>query len=175
MRIELLKLQSSRLRLPLDIIEIPYPCSNEIYETTMSQYVERAKKKGVNYFAYGDLFLADIRQYRIKTLEGTGIEAIFPLWEESTNTLAKEMISEGLKAVTTCVDTEQLSHNFVGKEFNEDFLETLPKTVDPCGENGEFHTFVYDGPMFSETIKIRVEESVKKERFSYADIKLSKE
>ncbi|SHO20927.1 Putative uncharacterized protein, partial [Moritella viscosa] len=154
MRIELLQRQAAAMNLPLDIIEIPYPCSNLEYEAIMDAFVEKSKQREVVNFAYGDLFLADIKNYRVNNLVGTGIEAIFPLWELDTQQLAHDMLAGGQKAIVTCVDPRRLSAGYVGKVFDEAFIASLPEGIDPCGENGEFHTFVFESPLFSDVIHI---------------------
>lgn len=169
-RLELLKKQAQALNLPLTIIELPYPCSNEEYQSIMAEATENMHKAGVEVMSFGDLFLEDIRQYRIDNLKGTGIEPIFPLWQQPTDKLARSMIAGGLKTIVTCVDPRQLDSSFAGREFNEQFLAELPDGVDPCGENGEFHTFVYDGPMFQNAIQVKVGEVVERDGFVFADV-----
>ena len=169
-RVELLQKQAKSIGLPLEIIEIPYPCSNAEYEKIMGQFVERAKSDNIEYFAFGDLFLEDVRNYREEKLEGSGIKPIFPIWGMPTDKLSREMISSGLRAVITCIDPKQTPKEFVGREFNESFLDSLPKTIDPCGENGEFHSFVFDGPMFKEQIEILVGDIVHRDDFLFADV-----
>jgi uncharacterized protein (TIGR00290 family) len=153
-RLELLKEQARNIGLPLEIIEIPYPCSNADYETIMKQFVERARNNQITNFAFGDLFLEDIRSYREERLKGSGIEASFPIWGIPTDELAREIIASGIKAVITCVDPKQISEDFVGRDYDDRFLAALPATVDPCGENGEFHSFVFDGPIFKRPVDI---------------------
>lgn len=169
-RLELLKLQAERLNLPLSIIEIPYPCTNDDYRQIMGDYVAKVQKMDISSFVFGDLFLEDIRDYRIAQLKGTGITALFPLWKKPTATLAREMIDSGQKAIITCVDPKQLDCDFVGREFDHGFLDDLPENVDPCGENGEFHSFVYESPLYSSPINIRVGEKVLKDGFMFADL-----
>jgi len=169
-RLELLKLQAERLALPLDIIEIPYPCSNAQYEQIMGRFVDQAKNRAVDCFAFGDLFLEDIRDYRVSHLKGSGIRPLFPLWLQDTRALAREMIGGGLKTVITCIDPNKLSATFAGREYNEDLLRDLPAGIDPCGENGEFHTFVYDAPMFREAIAVTVGPVVERDGFIFADV-----
>ena len=169
-RIDLLKLQAQRLGLPVHIIDIPYPCSNAEYEAKMGRFVATAQEDQVCQFAFGDLFLADVRQYRVDQLAKTAIKPIFPLWETPTDRLAHEMIENGLRAVVSCVDPKQMPREFVGRWFDHDFLEELPSHVDPCGENGEFHSFVFDGPMFESAIDISVGEIVERDGFVFADL-----
>lgn len=169
-RIDLLMRQAECAGLPVDIINIPYPCSNQEYENRMSAFIEKAKDKHIQCMAFGDLFLEDVRKHREEKLDGTGITPIFPLWGIPTNTLSKEMVSSGLKAVITCVDPKSMPERFIGREYNESFLRELPENVDPCGENGEFHSFAHTGPMFKEEIKINVGEIVHRDGFVFSDI-----
>ena len=169
-RVELLQKQAWSIGLPLEIIEIPYPCSNAEYEKIMGQFVERAKRKNIEYFAFGDLFLEDVRNYREEKLKGSGIKPIFPVWGIPTDKLLREMISGGLKAVITCINPKQIAEEFVGKKLDENFLYSLPKNIDPCGENGEFHSFVFNGPMFKEKIEIFVGDIVHRNGFVFADV-----
>lgn len=172
-RRELLRAQGRAAGLPVREVDLPWPCPNEEYERLMSQAVERAKADGVTRMAFGDLFLEDIRKYREDNLRGTGIEPIFPLWGSRTNQLAAEMVGGGLRALITCVDPKQLGADFVGREFNAKFLDDLPAGVDPCGENGEFHSFVYAGPMFERPIGVEPGEIVKRDGFVFADVTTS--
>lgn len=169
-RVELLKAQAAALQLPLTIIELPFPCSNEQYQLIMGDATQTLIDQGVECLSFGDLFLEDIRQYRIDNLKSTGIEPIFPLWLMPTDQLAKNMIEGGLKTVITCVDPKQLDASFAGRLFDQSFLDDLPDGVDPCGENGEFHSFVYDGPMFKKAINIQVGEVVERDGFVFADV-----
>lgn len=173
-RVELLEKQAKSIGLPLEIIEIPYPCNNTDYEKIMGQFVKKAKSKHIKYFAFGDLFLEDVRSYREEKLKGSGIKPIFPIWGVPTDKLLGEMINSGLKAVITCINPKQIPEQFAGKELDKNFLSALPKNIDPCGENGEFHSFVFDGPMFKEKINIFVGEIVQRDNFVFADI-LSKD
>ena len=172
-RIELLQRQADAMNLPLDIIEIPYPCSNLEYEAIMDAFVEKAKQRGVVNFAYGDLFLTDIKNYRVNNLVNTGIEAIFPLWELDTQQLAIDMLAGGQKAIVTCVDPRRLSADYVGKMFDSEFIASLPKGIDPCGENGEFHTFVFDSPLFSEAIDIKTGNINSEGHYTWVDLELA--
>ncbi len=169
-RVELLKAQAAALNLPLTIIELPFPCSNEQYQQIMADATQKLVEQGIECMCFGDLYLEDIRDYRIKNLAGTGIEPVFPLWQKPTKALAQEMIAGGLKTVITCVDPKQLDASFAGRLFDESFLNDLPEGVDPCGENGEFHSFVYDGPMFHAPIAIKVGEVVERDGFVFADV-----
>ena len=169
-REELLVKQAEEIARPLVRIKIPYPCANEIYEKQVNESIDEAKRKGVTHMMFGDLFLDDIRKYREEMLRPTGITPVFPLWQRQTKRLAVEMIESGFKAIVTCVDPRQLSPSFAGREFDESFLRNLPLGVDPCGERGEFHTFVYDGPIFRNPIKIKVGEIVARDGFVFADV-----
>lgn len=169
-RVELLQQQAARIGLPLEIIEIPNPCSNAEYETIMGQFVENAKNDNIERFAFGDLFLEDIRNYRETRLAGSGIDAVFPIWGIPTDQLSREMIGGGLRAVITCVDPKQTPVEFAGREIDHGFLDALPEAMDPCGENGEFHSFVFDGPMFSAPIDVIVGQIVQRDGFVFADV-----
>lgn len=169
-RLELLRRQTEAVGLPLHIIDLPCPCTNSQYEAAMGEFIEQSKQQGIECMAFGDLFLEDIKEYREAKLSGTGIAPLFPLWLVPTDKLAKEMISSGLRAIVTCVDPLQLPGSLAGREFNEEFLLTLPDQVDPCGERGEFHTFAFDGPMFSKPVAIEVGEITEREGFIYADL-----
>jgi uncharacterized protein (TIGR00290 family) len=169
-RVELLEAQAVAAGLPLWKVPIPSPCSNAEYEAAMRTAVERAKSEGINDFAFGDLFLEDIRRYREKFLTGTGISPIFPIWGSPTAELAREMIRAGLRARLTCVDPKQLSGTFAGREFDARFLADLPEAIDPCGERGEFHSFAYDGPMFRHAVPVQVGETVERDGFVFADL-----
>jgi uncharacterized protein (TIGR00290 family) len=171
-RRELVLAQAESAALPLWPVELPWPCSNEVYEERMGAAVATAREQGITHFAFGDLFLEDVRAYRISRLAGTGIEPLFPLWgsAEETPTLARRMIAAGLRAVLTCVDPRQLDPTFVGREYDASLLADLPPTVDPCGERGEFHTFCYAGPMFRDVIPVEVGERVCKDGFWFADV-----
>lgn len=169
-RRQLLRAQADAAGLPLIEVDLPWPCSNEIYEQRMTEACARAKGMGVTHMAFGDLFLEDVRQYRIEKLKPTGLEPIFPLWGRPTRALAQEMIAGGLRAVLTCVDPKQIDAKFVGREFDAKLLAELPASCDPCGERGEFHSFVYAGPMFKAPLKVKVGEIVTREGFTFADV-----
>jgi len=166
----LLELQAEAAGLPLRILPIPYPCSNEEYQAIMRGYVEDAASRGVEQMAFGDLFLEDIRAYREENLAGTGIAPIFPLWEKPTRELAEEMIEGGLRATLTCVDPRVLPAEFAGRAFDRALLEDLPASVDPCGENGEFHSFVHAGPFFAAPLEVKPGEIVERDGFVFADL-----
>jgi len=169
-RVELLEAQAKAVGLPLWKIPIPSPCSNAEYEAAMLAAIQRAKAEGINTFAFGDLFLEEIRRYREECLSGTGISPLFPIWASPTRELVREMIDAGLRARVTCVDPKQLPASFVGREFDAQFLADLPPNVDPCGERGEFHTFAYDGPMFRYPVPVQLGEIVEREGFVFADL-----
>ena len=168
----LLETQASAVGLPLRLVYLPWPCSNEEYECRMSEVVVQAREAGVTHMAFGDLMLEDIRTYRIRQLSGTSIDPLFPLWKPAGGTaaLAKQMIQSGVKAVLTCVDPKQLSESFIGRSYDDILLSELPATVDPCGEHGEFHTFCFDGPMFTHAIPVQVGEIVTRDGFCFADV-----
>ncbi len=171
-RSELLRAQADAAGLPLFPVPIPSPCSNAEYEAAMAGPVERARGDGISVMAFGDLFLEDVREYRIAKLSGTGLRPVFPAWGIPTQALAREMIAAGLRARLTCVDPRQLAAKFVGREFDRSLLDDLPPSVDPCGENGEFHSFAYDGPMFGHAVPIRSGEVVERDGFAFADLLL---
>ncbi len=168
-RRSVLEAQAEAAGLPLWIVPLPWPCSNEIYETRMMDVCRRAVREGVSGIAFGDLFLRDVRKYREDQLEPTGLEPIFPLWEKPTAALAREMMDAGLRARLTCVDLKQLPASFAGREFDLGLLTDLPPEADPCGERGEFHTCVYAGPMFKTPIALEPGEAVHRDGFAYAD------
>jgi uncharacterized protein (TIGR00290 family) len=168
-RLAVLEAQAAAAGLPLSVVPLPWPCSNEIYEQRMAEACDRAIREGVEAVAFGDLFLEDVRNYRIKQLAPTGLQPLFPLWQIPTDTLAREMIAGGLRARLTCVDPKQIPASFAGCEFNLDLLRDLPASADPCGERGEFHTCVYAGPMFKEPIPLIAGEIVERSGFIYAD------
>jgi len=169
-RTELLRTQARAARLPLWELAIPSPCSNEQYESVLRAAIARAEEEAIDCFAFGDLFLEDIRAYREKQLAATKLTPIFPLWGRDTRELAREMISGGLRARITCVDPRALSASFAGREFDQALLNNLPADVDPCGERGEFHTFAYCGPMFAAPLSIANGVVVEREGFVFADL-----
>lgn len=166
----ILEAQAQAVGLPLHVIPLPWPCANNVYERAMRTAIESALERGVTHVAFGDLFLEDIRAYRIKQLEGTGLEPIFPIWNEPTEPLARRMIDAGIEAFLTCVDPRKLSRSFAGRKFDHAFLNDLPEGVDPCGENGEFHTCVLAGPMFREAVPAAAGEVVERDGFCFADL-----
>jgi diphthamide synthase (EF-2-diphthine--ammonia ligase) len=169
-RRELLERQAAATGLPLSPVDLPWPCSNEQYERIMLGVWKRAVADGVDAIAFGDLFLTDIREYRERQLQGTGLEPLFPIWGIPTDRLASEMIAGGLRARITCVDPRALQREFAGREFDAALLADLPVGVDPCGENGEFHTFAYAGPMFDRAIPVTGGEVVERDGFVFADL-----
>lgn len=169
----LLEAQAAAAGLPLHTVPLPWPCSNEHYEAAMRQACDAAVAQGIEVMAFGDLFLEDIRRYREEKLTGTGLTPIFPVWGLDTRSLAHEMIAGGLRARIVCVDPRKLPAEFAGREFDQDLLRDLPAGVDPCGENGEFHTVVYAGPMFREPIPIESGEVVERDGFVFADVALA--
>lgn len=169
-RTELLEAQARAAGLPLWPIPLPDPCTNEEYERRMAKAVRRAVAGGFTHVAFGDLFLEDVRAYREQRLAGSGLTPMFPLWRRPTGALALEMLREGVKARLTCVDSRALDAKFVGREYDARLLAELPPRVDPCGERGEFHTFVYDGPMFPAPIRVAPGEIVRRDAFVFADL-----
>ena len=172
-REEILRAQCEAAGLPQRIVPIPYPCPNEVYEARMGEAVASAVRDGVTHMIFGDLFLADIRAYREQKLAGTGITPVFPLWERPTPALAKAMIASGLEAHIATVDLKKLSAEFAGRRFDAKLLADLPGDVDPCGENGEFHTCVVAGPMFSRRLDVATGECVERDGYAYCDLALT--
>lgn len=168
----LVERQAEAAGLPLWPVPLPQPCSNDEYEARMRAVIERARAESVTHVAFGDLFLEDVRQYRLRMMSGTGIEPLFPLWCSPADTpaLARTMLGAGLRAVLTCVDPQQLGQAFAGRTYDAALLADLPPAVDPCGERGEFHTFCCAGPMFAEEIAVRVGETVVRDGFCFADV-----
>ncbi len=169
-RESLLDLQAEAAGLPLWKVPLPWPCANDIYESLMAEACARAVAEKIHGVAFGDLFLEDIRAYRIAKLAPTGLEPVFPCWLIPTDQLAREMIASGIRAHLTCVDPRQLDRSFAGREFNAQLLAELPPGVDPCGERGEFHTFVSAAPVFSRSIEVSPGEIVERDGFIYADL-----
>lgn len=169
-RVALLRGQAAAAGVPLWEVPIPDPCSNAEYEAVMRDVIARAQGEGISAMAFGDLYLEDIRAYRETQLAGTGIEPVFPLWRRPTRALAEEMIAGGVQATVTCVNPRKLARDFAGRRFDAALLEALPQGVDPCGENGEFHTFVHAGPMFTAPIAVSVGEIVERDGFVFADV-----
>jgi uncharacterized protein (TIGR00290 family) len=166
----LLEAQADALELPVHVVELPWPCPNEVYEQRMADIVRAAADAGVAHMVFGDLFLADVRAYREQQLAGTGLSPVFPLWQRPTNVLAKEMLDAGIRAIVTCVDPSQAPPELVGRWFDANFLDQLQPGIDPCGENGEFHTFVVDGPGFRHPLEVAVGDVVERDGFVFADV-----
>lgn len=170
-RRELLQAQAAATALPLHVVPLPWPCSNEQYEAIMKAAVDGFVRDGFTHVAFGDLFLEDVRRYREERLAGSGLEPLFPIWKtQSTAALAQEMVAAGLRATLTCVNPRQLDRGFAGRTFDAALLRDLPATVDPCGENGEFHSFAHTGPMFNQPIAVRAGETVDRDGFVFADL-----
>jgi len=172
-REELLDRQAEELGLPVIKVWLPAPCDNATYESRMAAALAGPEFEGVDHVAFADLFLADIRSYREERLALVGKSAIFPIWGRDTQQLAAEMVSEGFKTTVVCVDPKKLDESFAGRAFDESFLNDLPANADPCGENGEFHTFVHDAPMFSTPISCRTGEVVTRDEFVFCDVALA--
>ena len=169
-RRELLERQAASLGLPLEIVLIPASCTNETYESRMEAALLRFKSRGVSHVAFGDIFLQDLRQYRETNLARVDLHALFPIWKRPTNELVREFIRRGFRAFTVCVDPRKLDESFAGREIDLDFLARLPADVDPCGENGEFHSFVFAGPGFRETVAVHTGEFTHREGFIFCDL-----
>jgi uncharacterized protein (TIGR00290 family) len=169
-RQEILLAQLAAARLPPRIVPIPYPCPNEIYEARMGEAVLSAVREGITHMVFGDLYLADIRAYREQKLAGTGITPVFPLWDKPTLPLAQAMIASGLEAYLATVDLKKMPAEFAGRKFDAQLLADLPAGVDPCGENGEFHTCVVAGPMFSHPLAVTPGERVERDGYAYCDL-----
>ena len=171
-RRELVELQAAAAGLPLWSVALPWPCSNEQYEALMAQTCAKAVAEGIAGVAFGDLFLEDVRAYRERKMQDTGLQPVFPLWGLPTHALAREMIASGTRAKLTCVDTAKLDRSFAGREFDEAVLAALPSDVDPSGERGEFHSFVYAGPMFGgvHVLPVSVGETIVQNQFVFADL-----
>ena len=169
-RVELLRRQAAAVGVPLRLVPIPHPCSNEQYEAAMGALIEEALGEGIDTMAFGDLFLEDIRAYRESRLDGTGMSPIFPIWGLPTDELARDMVAAGLRARVTCVDPKQMPREFAGRVFDGEFLKDLPDSVDPCGVNGEFHSFAFDGPVFAKPVGVALGEIVERDGFVFADL-----
>ena len=172
-RTELLRAQAEAIGLPLDIISLPTPCTNEQYNQRMSEFVSSAKARGITGMAFGDLLLEDVRNYRENQLEKVEIAAIFPIWGTDTHALPHAMFDAGLRTLITCLDPDKVPPHFAGQELTPELLAALPAGTDPSGENGEFHTFVFDGPLFKQPLNIMVGEQVQRDGLVFADILLA--
>jgi uncharacterized protein (TIGR00290 family) len=166
----LLEAQAAALGLPLHVVELPWPCSNEVYEQRMSTAVQAAENAAVEAMVFGDLFLEDVRRYRERALEGTRLRPLFPLWERPTTAVASELLELGVKAVVSCVDASQAPSALAGRWYDATLLAALPPGVDPCGENGEFHTVVVDGPGFDAPLPVAIGETVERDGFLFTDV-----
>ena len=169
-REELLRAQLDSAGLPSITVRIPFPCTNDIYEQKMAAAMQDAVAAGVTHVIFGDLFLADLRAWREAKLAAIGVTAVFPIWMRPTDALAREMIAAGVEAHLAVVDLKKLSADFAGRRFDAALLDGLPSGTDPCGENGEFHSFVSGGPMLSRKIPVSVGETVEREGFAFADL-----
>src|ERR1700730_8949047 len=166
----LVEAQAEQTGIPLWAVELPWPCSNQEYEDRMRVACQRATAEGITAVAFGDLFLQDVRDYRVRQLQGSGLQPLFPVWQLPTEQLGREMIAAGMRAKITCVDPAKLAKSFARQEYDLRLLQALPPGIDPCGENGEFHTFVYDAPVFSRPIGVRTGEVVERDGFVFADL-----
>ena len=166
----LVERQAAAAGLPVEFIPLPHPCPNAAYEAAMSAFIDGARSRGVSAIAFGDLRLEDVRRYREEAMRGRGIECLFPIWGRDTGALAADMVEAGLRARITCVDPRQVPTRFAGRLFDRSLLDELPAGVDHCGENGEFHTFAFAGPMFRHPINVTVGETVEREGFVFTDL-----
>src|SRR5262245_3467602 len=169
-RRSVLEAQARAAGLPLCIVRIPHPCPNEIYEQRMAAAVADAEATGFTHAAFGDLFLEDVRRYREQRLAGSGLQPLFPIWGIPTRQLAEQMIDGGLRSRLACVDTRRLNATFAGRDFDRTLLRDLPATVDPCGENGEFHSCVYAGPMFKMPLQLQNGRTHTDQPYVWADL-----
>jgi uncharacterized protein (TIGR00290 family) len=170
-RAELVHAQAEAVGLPLYPVYIPTPCSDKAYETAMLAVMQQALAQGVRRIVFGDLFLEEVRAYREQQLKKIGICPSFPLWKQNTAKLSQAMLAQGLRAYITCLDPKKVPSSLAGRVYDEHFLKSLPVTVDPCGENGEFHTFVYAGPMFKHALAVEISESVARDGFVFTDVR----
>lgn len=169
-RRELLHAQAERTGVPLYSVDLPWPCCNAEYESLMGETFRRIAAMNIGAIAFGDLFLEDIRDYRERQMAATGLTPLFPVWGLPTRQLASDMMRAGIRAKVTCVDAAKLPAAFAGQEWDAEFVASLPADVDPCGENGEFHTFVYDAPFFSSPLQVKSGEIEHRDGFVFADI-----
>ena len=169
-RKELLQMQLEALDLPAEMVMLLMPCDDETYRQRVGLTVEKLRERGVKQVIFGDLFLEDIRQYREEQMQNSGLDPVFPLWQRDTNQLCRDMVESGLQAVVTCIDQRVLSADYLGRRYDHQFLDDLPDDIDPCGENGEFHTLVTAGPMFSRPIAVRIGEKVLRGDFAFVDV-----
>lgn len=171
-RVAVLEAQAAAVGLPLEILPLPWPCPNEVYELRLLEAVARARRRGVTHLAFGDLRVDEIRSYRARQLTGTGVEPLFPIWGQGDADLGERMLDAGLEAIVTCIDPSKLPRHLIGRKFDRDFLAELPEGVDPCGENGEYHTVVTAAPCFASPLSVVVGETVEREGFVFADVVL---
>jgi len=169
-RRELLQQQAQSIDLPLEEVRIPPQCVNPIYEARMAEAVLRFRERGVMHFGFGDIFLRDLREYREQKLLRANMSALFPLWDVDTRELAARFVRDGFRAFTVCIDPSKLNKSFAGRELDSAFFRDLTPGVDPCGEYGEFHTFVFDGPLFRSPIPVRTGEVVERDSFIFCDL-----
>jgi len=174
-RRQLLQRQAQSIGLPLHEVRIPPQCVNPIYEARMEEALGIYLKQGVRRVAFGDIFLEDLRAYREKNLARIGMTALFPIWKRATRELARSLLANGFRAIAVCIDPRILAPSFAGRELNESFFNDLPPYADPCGENGEFHTFVFDGPIFRQAIPVCTGEVVTRDGFVFCDLLLEGE
>ena len=158
----LLNTQVESIGVPIQKVYLPKDTSMEVYNSKMKEATQKLKYEGFTHAAFGDIFLEDLKKYREEQLHAIGLQAVFPLWKKDTKAIMKQFLDLGFKAITVCINAKQLDTSFVGREVNEAFLDDLPPSVDPCGENGEFHTFVYDGPIFNHPISFEIGEKILK-------------
>ena len=169
-RRRLVEAQAEAARVPLRTVPLPWPCTNDEYESRMRAAVSQAVSEGFTHVAFGDLFLEDVRKYREDRLAGTGLTPLFPIWGIPTDQLATQMVESGLRSVLTCINPKHLDRSFAGRQFDHSLLADLPAGVDRCGERGEFHSFAWDGPMFNHPVTVSVGEVVDRDGFVFADL-----
>jgi uncharacterized protein (TIGR00290 family) len=169
-RRRLVEAQAAAAGVPLRTVPLPWPCTNEEYERRIGAAVTQAVAEGFTHVAFGDLFLDDVRKYREERLAGSGLTPLFPIWGRATDQLAEQMVESGLRSVLTCVNPRHLDRSFAGRQFDRTLLDELPASVDRCGERGEFHSFAWDGPMFSRPIAVTVGDVVDRDGFVFADL-----
>ena len=169
-RRRLVEAQAEAAGVPLRTVPLPWPCTNDEYESRMRAAVSQAVSEGFTHVAFGDLFLEDVRKYREERLAGTGLTPLFPIWGIPTDQLATQMVESGLRSVLTCINPKHLDRSFAGRQFDRSLLADLPAGVDRCGERGEFHSFAWDGPMFNHPVTISVGEVVDRDGFVFADL-----
>ncbi len=169
-RNELLRRQAESIGLPVEEVRIPPQCVNLVYEARMAEAVLRFREQGVLHFAFGDIFLEDLRAYREQKLLQANMTALFPIWKVDTRELVARFLKDGFRAITACIDPRKLDKSFAGRELDASFFRDLPPGVDPCGENGEFHTFVFDGPIFRSPVLVEVGQVVERDSFVFCDL-----